>query len=176
MASQIGSANGRQCPHCGSNDVIKVNAVHQQGTSSFGGRQWQMGASLSGTGDGISPSVAIGGFDGTNQTSVARRFAPPAVPVETNESLLGLYIGGVLVMVSLIIMGCVQTISSVLLWVICAVGFTMIWYAIKNKSREKADNALIRLAHANAMQRYLSMWYCKSCGGTFIHEPRKHDV
>lgn len=137
-----------RCPHCGSSDVQKSSAVHEQDVRVTEGRATGIGMGSRG-GFGI----GIGRYASRSSTRAGDINAPPGhMPPRV---LLASVVG---VPVALGIGVLADSLALTLVLVVIALGI-MIYLSAPNDEELRNES------------RWRSQWYCKRCGGLFFDDP-----
>jgi DNA-directed RNA polymerase subunit RPC12/RpoP len=163
------------CPSCGTDNIVKASAAYEQGTSITAGQSRQVGGVLYSDGAGhihAAPMLIGGTSGGTQQTSLARRLAPPTAPSVSRAGSRILAVFGAVIIVGGIFGPAFdpdhQDAAATVMGLVGALlGLGLCALAVYTSKGENAAFERQKLAYVEATGRWAKLWYCLKCGNTF---------
>jgi predicted RNA-binding Zn-ribbon protein involved in translation (DUF1610 family) len=163
------------CPSCGTDNIVKASAAYEQGTSITAGQSRQVGGVLYSDGAGhihAAPMLIGGTSGGTQQTSLARRLAPPSAPTVSRAGTgIFLVLCAVLIVAGVFCLGFdpdhqdVGTRSFGIGSLLAGLGFGAM--AVYTSKGENAAFDRQKQTYSEATAKWAKLWYCLKCGNTF---------
>jgi predicted RNA-binding Zn-ribbon protein involved in translation (DUF1610 family) len=164
------------CPSCGTDNIVKASAAYEQGTSITASQSRQVGGVLYSDGAGhihAAPMLIGGSSGGTQQTSLARRLAPPTAPSVSRAGTALLVVlclaatAGGFVILGIEPEPTAETnprfVGVILLLLAGVLGAV----ALKTSKDEDAEFRRKKQIYAEATAKWAKLWYCLKCGNTF---------
>ena len=156
---QLDAGAAMRCPSCGSEDVIRVAAMYEQGRGAISAQSAGVGVGAGGLGFGVAST------SGTTTTYAAQRLRPPFRPIASGAPAPLFALGAfILAFLSCFIAPWGEGQPDALAWIhvavfvgIMATGIVAMVRKISRDSRE------LDAQHSLAMKRWHALWYCRRC-------------